>query len=157
MPPNFYEQTIPAWCIEAVPRPYSRWLSFLSLRFVTVLTSMIGVICYAWGLPLQQGGLVYSDGVGPALASSNLGTAAYGFLWSSSVILVVVAFNCAVHPGATITFDLLAMAGQITTAVWDMYELGYYHDFGVERWSRGRERRLIGVEVFAAVMMLVGS
>ncbi|KAI9926002.1 hypothetical protein MW887_004461 [Aspergillus wentii] len=159
MPSNFYEQTTPAWCIEAVPRPHKRWLSFLSVRFVTVLFSLIGLICFAWGYPQQQdGGIAYGDGPTASLACSNLGTAAYGFAWSSIFILVVVIFNCAVHPGASITFDFLACAAQACTSVWYIYELEHYYDFRrPSSYGKGDEKKLVRVEAFATIVILLSA
>lgn len=64
----------PSFCIEAIPRKEKKWLSLFSLRFDTVLCTMIAIICFAWTMVQHHEGVVSTDGLGEAWSSLNLGT-----------------------------------------------------------------------------------
>lgn len=67
-------QSSPSFCIEAIPRKEKKWLSLLSLRFGTVLCTMVAIICFAWAMVQHHEGVVSTDGLGEAWSSLNLGT-----------------------------------------------------------------------------------
>ncbi|CAG7936192.1 unnamed protein product [Penicillium nalgiovense] len=144
----------PSFCIEAIPRKEKKWLSLFSLRFDTVLCTMIAIICFAWTMVQHHEGVVSTDGLGEAWSSLNLGTASYGFVWST-IFLIVVFCNCAFHPGVIIAFDCIAFIAQIITVCFHLHELvfynlgGYYsglHDTGP----------LYGAECLGCSMILIG-
>ncbi|KAJ5161788.1 hypothetical protein N7492_007180 [Penicillium capsulatum] len=144
----------PAWTLEAVPRHQKRWLSFLSLRFGTVLCSMVGIICFAWALVQHENSVVYTDGIGAGFSSFNLGTSTYGFLWSS-IFLLIVSCSCAVHPGVSIAFDCIGLLAQIITTLMYLAGLGEYHSGGYQD-SGTADDQLYGVEVFGCAMLILG-
>ncbi|KAJ5578470.1 uncharacterized protein N7459_007434 [Penicillium hispanicum] len=154
MSPELHDRSHHALCVEALPRKQQKWLSFLSLRFGTVLCSMVGIVCFAWAFSQHEAEVVYTDGIGAGLAVSNLGTASYGFVWST-IIFSIVFFGCAVHPGVSIAFDCIALISQIITAVWNLYELGFYHAGGYGD-PGTQDDRLYGVECFGSTMLLLG-
>lgn len=71
MSSKYYEQAYPIPNIEAIPRTQKNWLSFFSLRFGTVLSSMIGVICFAWAYIQHENGAAYTDGIGSGFSIFN--------------------------------------------------------------------------------------
>ncbi|GLI71847.1 hypothetical protein PoHVEF18_000014 [Penicillium ochrochloron] len=155
MPSNYYDQERPTRCLEAVPRQQKKWLSFLTLRFAAVLCQMTVVICFAWAYTEHEKPVAYIDGLGSAWSSINLGTAAYAFLWSTIFLVVVLIFNCRVHPGASITFDCLAFLAQIITVSFYVNEFAEYQHGGYSE-NTGEAKRLYGVECFGIAMMFLG-
>lgn len=73
MSSKYYEQAYPTWNLEAIPRDQKKWLSFLSLRFGTVLCSMVGIICFAWAYVQHEKGVAYTDGIGSGFSIFNTG------------------------------------------------------------------------------------
>ncbi|OQE23446.1 hypothetical protein PENFLA_c011G07672 [Penicillium flavigenum] len=147
-------QSSPSFCIEAIPRKEKKWLSLLSLRFGTVLCTMIAIICFAWAMVQHHEGVVYSDGLGEAWSSLNLGTASYGFVWST-IFLIVVFCNCVVHPGVIIAFDCIAFIAQIITVCFDLHELVFYNLGGYYP-SHPDTGPLYGAECLGCSMILIG-
>ncbi|CAI7596177.1 unnamed protein product [Penicillium palitans] len=148
-------QPSPSFCIEAVPRKEKKWLSLLSLRFGAVLCTMIAIICFAWAMVQHHEGVVSSDGLGEAWSSMNLGTASYGFVWST-IFLIVVFCNCAVHPGVIVAFDCIAFLAQLITVCLDLHELAYWNLGGYSYSSNRKAGPLYGAECLGCSMILVG-
>lgn len=179
MPSGYYDQHQPTWCLEAVPRQPKKWLSFLTLRFAAVLCQMTIVICFAWAYTEHEKPVAYIDGLGSAWSSINLGTvsrsipfwdtytfdhhansssvvqAAYAFLWSIVFLVVVLIFNCRVHPGASITFDCLAFLAQVITVSFYVNEFAEYQNGGYSE-NTEEAKRLYGLECFGIAMMFLG-
>ncbi|KAJ5954055.1 hypothetical protein N7501_008334 [Penicillium viridicatum] len=149
------DQPSPSFCIEAVPRKEKKWLSLLSLRFGAVLCTMIAIICFAWAMVQHHEGVVSSDGLGEAWSSINLGTASYGFVWST-IFLIVVFCNCAVHPGVIVAFDCIAFIAQLITVCFDLHELAYWNLGGYSYSSNHKAGPLYGAECLGCSMILVG-
>ncbi|KAJ5488158.1 hypothetical protein N7453_011612 [Penicillium expansum] len=151
----FNHQPSPSFCIEAVPRKEKKWRSLLSLRFGAVLCTMIAIICFAWAMVQHHEGIVSSDGLGEAWSSINLGTASYGFVWST-VFLVVVFCNCAVHPGVIVAFDCIAFIAQLITVCFDLHELAYWNLGGYSYSSTHNVGPLYAAECLGCSMILLG-
>ncbi|KAJ5458404.1 hypothetical protein N7475_009792 [Penicillium sp. IBT 31633x] len=117
---------------------------------------MIAVICFAWAMQQHHEGLVSTDGLGEAFAVINLGTAAYGFVWST-VVLIVVFCNCAIPPGVIIAFDCIAFLAQIITVGFELHELTYWHLGGYEIYDSQESDRLYGAECLACAVMVLGT
>ncbi|KAJ5332908.1 uncharacterized protein N7506_006691 [Penicillium brevicompactum] len=145
MPAAWNDQTSTSWCLEAVPRRSRKWLSLLSLRFGTILCNIIAVPCFAWAMEQHYKGIVATDGLGQTWAGMNLGTSAYGLIWST-IFLIVVLCNCAVHPGVIIAFDFIAFCAQLITVCFHLYELTFYHLGGYGSYGRFDVDRLYGIE-----------
>ncbi|CAG8168802.1 unnamed protein product [Penicillium nalgiovense] len=144
----------PSFCIEAIPRKEKKWLSLFSLRFGTVLCTMIAIICFAWTMVQHHEGVVSTDGLGEAWSSLNLGTASYGFVWST-IFLIVVFCNCSVHPGVIIAFDCIAFIAQIITVCFHLHELVFYNLGGYYS-SLHDTGPLYGAECLGCSMILIG-
>ncbi|OQE24434.1 hypothetical protein PENSTE_c007G09907 [Penicillium steckii] len=153
---NYYQETYAGWYPDAVPRQQKKWLNFLSLRFGAIISTIAPIICFAWAYTQHQDGAVSTDGLGASWASINLGTAAYGFTWSTALFLVVLIFNCAVPPGFIIFFDCIAWLAQLITIIFYMQELGGWHAGGYGYSKNRTHEELYGAEVFGASMMLLG-
>ena len=67
-------QTYPTWSVEALPRRDKKWLSLLTLRFGTMLCSLVGIGCFSWAFTQHDGDVVYTDGIGAGYSSFNIGT-----------------------------------------------------------------------------------
>lgn len=67
-------QTHPTWSVEALPRRDKKWLSLLTLRFGTMLCSLVGIGCFSWAFTQHDGDVVYTDGIGAGYSSFNIGT-----------------------------------------------------------------------------------
>lgn len=175
-------QSSPSFCIEAIPRKEKKWLSLLSLRFGTVLCTMVAIICFAWAMVQHHEGVVSTDGLGEAWSSLNLGTvsqristitiftvvvgqtywprifyhqASYGFVWST-IFLIVVFCNCAVHPGVIVAFDCIAFIAQIITVCFHLHELVFYNLGGYYPSGHGTRGLLYGAECLGCSMILIG-
>ncbi|KAJ5774747.1 hypothetical protein N7457_009643 [Penicillium paradoxum] len=142
-------------CLDAIHRKEKKWLSLLSLRFGAVLCTMIAIICFAWALVKHDEGIVSTDGLGAAWASINIGTASYGFVWST-VVLIVVFCNCAIPPGVTIAFDCIAFLAQIITVCLELIEIAHWHAGGYGDYSHPDAGPLYGAECLACSVMLLG-
>ncbi|KAJ5131243.1 uncharacterized protein N7515_007282 [Penicillium bovifimosum] len=142
------DETYPSWSLEALPRKERKWLSLFSLRFGAVLCTMTAIICFAWAMQEHNRVGVATDGLGSAFAAINLGTVSYGFVWSS-VVLIVVLCNCAVHPGIIIAFDCIAFVAQIITVSFELHELAYWHAGGYKMRNTRAADVLYGVECLA--------
>ncbi|KAJ5945160.1 hypothetical protein N7516_005328 [Penicillium verrucosum] len=116
---------------------------------------MIGIVCFAWAMVQHQEGVISSDGLGEAWSTMLLGTTSYGFVWST-IFLIVVLCNCAVHPGVIVAFDFIAFAGQFSTVCIDLHELAYWSLGGYGYSSTHNVGRLYGVECLGCSMVLVG-
>lgn len=81
--------------------------------------------------------------------------ASYGFVWST-IFLIVVFCNCAVHPGVIVAFDCIAFAVQFSTVCIDLHELAYWSLGGYGYSSTHNVGRLYGVECLGCSMVLVG-
>ncbi|CAG8922960.1 unnamed protein product [Penicillium salamii] len=147
------DNTITSWCLEAVPRSERKWLSFLSLRFGIVLCNIIAMVCFAWAMEEHHKGFVSTDGLGESWAGINLGTSAYGFTWST-IFLIVVFCNCAVHPGVIIAFDSVAFCAQVITICFYLNELVGYHLGGYGTYTTYDGNKLYGVECLSCSMVL---
>ncbi|KAJ6093960.1 hypothetical protein N7467_002805 [Penicillium canescens] len=156
MPSTSYDQTNPSWCIEAIPRQQKKWLSFLSLRFGTVLCTLTAVICFSWAMVQHDEGIVSTDGLGSAWSSINIGTSAYGFIWSTAYLIVIFC-NCIVPPAASITFDCIAFIAQIIGVSFDLHELAYWNGGGYGLSRTTDDDVLYGVECFGCSVMLFGA
>ncbi|KAL2005152.1 hypothetical protein VTN00DRAFT_3002 [Thermoascus crustaceus] len=153
------------WSPEAIPRKENGnniWIFLLSIRFITVVFSAAGIICFA--LALKQHERVYTDGIGEAMTGSVLGTVSYAFLSSLLVVFTTQILNIAVHPGIRIPLDLIACAAVLTTSIMDLHEVAYYHAEHGYRYSckwvygvpcRGLSDRLLGVEYFGCAVGVV--
>ncbi|KAJ5551743.1 hypothetical protein N7461_006441 [Penicillium sp. DV-2018c] len=148
-------ETYPSWSLEALPRKERKWLSLLSLRFGAVLCTMTAVICFAWAMEEHDKVGVATDGLGKAFAEINLGTTAYGFVWSSFVLIVALC-TCAMHPGIIIAFDCIAVIAQLITVCLELHELVYWHDGGYGMSGTRDDDVLYGVECLACSVTLLG-
>ncbi|CAI7641421.1 unnamed protein product [Penicillium bialowiezense] len=147
-------KTSTSWCLEAVPRKDRKWLSFLSLRFGTIPCNIIAVVCFAWAMEQHVMGVVSTDGLGQTWAGINLGTSAYGLIWST-IFLIVVFCNFAVHPGVIIAFDCVAFCAQLITVCFYLYELTYYQLGGYGSYGTKDDDKLYGVECLGCSMVLL--
>ncbi|KGO75073.1 hypothetical protein PITC_047560 [Penicillium italicum] len=148
-------QPSPYFCIESIPRKENKWLSLLSLRFGTVLCTMIAIICFAWAMVQHHEGVVSSDGLGEAWSSINLGTVSYGFVWST-LVLILVFCNCTIHPGVVVAFDCVAFIAQLITVCLYLQELDYWNHGGYSYSSAHNVGQLYRAECLGCSMILVG-
>ncbi|KAJ5976029.1 hypothetical protein N7481_009736 [Penicillium waksmanii] len=129
---------------------------FLSLRFGVIISTIVPIVCFAWAYPQHEAGVVSTDGLGSAWAGINLGTASYGFVWSTVVFLVVLVFNCTIPPGVIICFDCIAWLAQLITMCFDMQELGGWHAGGYGYYKNNMHEILYGTEDFGCSLMFLG-
>lgn len=81
--------------------------------------------------------------------------ASYGFVWSS-IFLIVVFCNCAVHPGVIVAFDCIAFIAQLITVCFDLHELAYWNLGGYSYSSNHKAGPLYGAECLGCSMILIG-
>ncbi|CAI7576116.1 unnamed protein product [Penicillium pancosmium] len=153
---SYYEESYTGWHPDAVPRQQKKWLNFLSLRFGAIINTIAPIVCFAWAYTQHEAGVVATDGLGSAWAGINLGTASYGFVWSTVVFLVVLTFNCAIPPGVVIFFDCISWLAQLITICFYMQELGGWHAGGYGYSSNNKHENLYEAEVFGCSMMFLG-
>ncbi|KAJ5082719.1 hypothetical protein N7532_011762 [Penicillium argentinense] len=152
---SHYEQGHSGWHPDVIPQHQKKWLKFLSLRFGAMVSAIAPIACFAWAYTQHRAGEVSTDGLGASWSHINLGTAAYAFAWSTLKFLVVLIFNCAIHPGITIAFDCIAWVAQLITICFYLIELGYWHAGGYGYSKTGVHKQLYGAEVFGCSMMLL--
>ncbi|CEL10424.1 hypothetical protein ASPCAL13543 [Aspergillus calidoustus] len=92
-----------------IPSPYyanDRHRVLLSLRVLSILTSLAALSTLAWTIPAHEN--VSNDGVGSGVTPGVVASTAYAFLWSSTVLILRYILHTPIHPGVYLAFDFIA-------------------------------------------------
>ncbi|KAJ0417652.1 hypothetical protein BJY00DRAFT_289326 [Aspergillus carlsbadensis] len=84
-----------------------RHKALLSLRALSILTSLAALSTLAWTIPAHEN--VNNDGVGSGVTAGVVGSSAYAFLWSSTVLILRYILYIPIHPGVYLAFDFIAV------------------------------------------------
>ncbi|KAL3484171.1 hypothetical protein BJX62DRAFT_219089 [Aspergillus germanicus] len=132
-----------------------RHRALLSLRALSILTSLAALSTLAWTIPAHEN--VSNDGVGSGVTPGVVASTAYAFLWSTTVLILRYIVHTPIYPGVYLALDFIAfgiLAG-CTIVMVIMIEPFFNSSYSCAGGIKCDGGLLARVEWFGAVMGLV--